>query len=138
MNNLELRYKLTKIVEPVFATKDHNDIDKAVSRILSLFPTPLTEEELEKVLPKKKDNGYIGINGDGIPEFTEEGKSNRGYNQAIDDCKTALISKKVGDRVNVEADILGKYVEKLLGREDAKSRGLGWAMLREHGFLKGE
>ena len=52
--------------------------------------------------------------------------------------KTTLLRKRVGDRVNVEADILGKYVEKLLGREDAKSRGLGWATLREHGFLKGE
>lgn len=30
--------------------------------------------------------------------------------------RTTLINKKVGDRVNVEADVLGKYVEKLLGR----------------------
>jgi riboflavin synthase len=30
--------------------------------------------------------------------------------------KTILVDKKVGDRVNLEADILGKYVEKMLNR----------------------
>ena len=52
--------------------------------------------------------------------------------------KTTLLRKRVGDRVNVETDILGKYVEKLLGRADAKTGVLDWVTLREHGFLKGE
>jgi riboflavin synthase len=45
---------------------------------------------------------------------------------------TTLAFKKVGDTVNIETDILGKYVEKLLqpgGRIDM-------AFLREHGFVK--
>ena len=52
--------------------------------------------------------------------------------------KTTLIDKRIGDRVNVEVDILGKYVEKLLRREDGKPGGVDVSFLREHGFMKGE
>ncbi|NWG02385.1 MAG: riboflavin synthase [Syntrophaceae bacterium] len=52
--------------------------------------------------------------------------------------KTTLFNKTVGDRVNVEADILGKYVERLLTREDKKPVKLDWSFLKEHGFIKGE
>jgi riboflavin synthase len=52
--------------------------------------------------------------------------------------KTTLGDKRVGDRVNVEADILGKYVEKLLNRGDKKSAQLDLSFLEEHGFIKGE
>ena len=50
--------------------------------------------------------------------------------------KTILMSKKAGDRVNVEADIVGKYVEKLLGR--GNSQQLNLSFLREHGFIREE
>ncbi|OGP90837.1 MAG: riboflavin synthase subunit alpha [Deltaproteobacteria bacterium RBG_16_47_11] len=50
--------------------------------------------------------------------------------------KTTLLKKGVGDRVNLEADILGKYVEKLLDRKNAGSKELDRDFLREHGFLK--
>lgn len=50
--------------------------------------------------------------------------------------KTTLINKRVGDRVNLEADVLGKYVEKLMeGRESGK---LTLSFLREHGFIEEE
>jgi len=50
--------------------------------------------------------------------------------------KTTLINKRVGDRVNLEADVLGKYVEKLMeGRESGK---VTLPFLREHGFLDKE
>ncbi len=52
--------------------------------------------------------------------------------------KTTLINKRVGDRVNVEADILGKYVEKLLGRGHERSAKLDLSFLKEHGFTKGD
>jgi len=45
---------------------------------------------------------------------------------------TTLETKKVGDIVNIETDILGKYVEKLLHPE----KEIDMALLREHGFLK--
>lgn len=52
--------------------------------------------------------------------------------------KTTLLNKNAGDRVNVEADILGKYVEKLLTREDKNPKKVDRAFLKEHGFIKGE
>jgi len=48
--------------------------------------------------------------------------------------KTTLIDKKVGDRVNVEADVLGKYVEKLLNQGIGKSEKVNFSFLKEHGF----
>ena len=52
--------------------------------------------------------------------------------------KTTLIEKKAGDRVNVEADILGKYVEKMVRREDGKSRSVDLSFLKEHGFVEND
>lgn len=46
---------------------------------------------------------------------------------------TALMSKRVGDSVNIENDIIGKYVEKMLGRPSA-DRGLSFGFLTENGF----
>jgi riboflavin synthase len=51
---------------------------------------------------------------------------------------TILLDKKVGDRVNVEADILGKYVEKLLGRAVNTHEGMALPFLMEHGFIDKE
>ncbi len=45
---------------------------------------------------------------------------------------TTLQGKKAGDSVNIETDILGKYVEKLLH----PGKGVDMDFLREHGFLK--
>ena len=52
--------------------------------------------------------------------------------------KTTLLDKSVGDRVNVEADILGKYVEKLLDRGDQKTGEVNLSFLKKHGFIKGD
>ncbi len=53
---------------------------------------------------------------------------------------TTLGYKKQGDRVNLESDIIGKYVERLLGfgvsaRDPAKSPGLSLDFLAQNGFL---
>lgn len=50
--------------------------------------------------------------------------------------ETILLKKKPGDPVNLENDIVGKYVERLLGMEpkEEKSPGLTMEFLREHGF----
>jgi riboflavin synthase len=50
--------------------------------------------------------------------------------------KTTLLKKRTGDRVNIEADILGKYVEKLLDPKGAEFHQVGRDFLGEHGFLK--
>jgi hypothetical protein len=38
----------------------------------------------------------------------------------------------------VEADILGKYVEKMLTQGGKKSEGVNLSFLKEHGFIKDE
>jgi riboflavin synthase len=52
--------------------------------------------------------------------------------------KTNLIDKKVGEEVNVEADILGKYIEKVLERIGEKPNRINLSFLREHGFIEPE
>ncbi|MGQ9646600.1 MAG: riboflavin synthase [Thermodesulfobacteriota bacterium] len=52
--------------------------------------------------------------------------------------KTTLMQKKVGEEVNIEADILGKYVEKVLGQGKGRSPKMTLSFLKEHGFLKDE
>lgn len=49
---------------------------------------------------------------------------------------TVLGTKRVGDVVNVETDVIGKYVEKLLGgfQPSAKRGGLSLEFLAENGF----
>lgn len=51
---------------------------------------------------------------------------------------TILGSKQPGDSVNLESDILGRYIEKLIitgGDEEQSSSGLNAGFLAEHGFL---
>jgi len=58
--------------------------------------------------------------------------------------ETALRLKKSGDLINVECDVLGKYIERLLiagrpaagnGSIGARQGGLSAAFLSEHGFM---
>lgn len=52
--------------------------------------------------------------------------------------KTTILTKEVGDEVNIENDILGKYVEKFLmysPKEKEKKRGIDLNFLVEKGFL---
>jgi len=52
---------------------------------------------------------------------------------------TTLGELKAGDRVNIEVDIIGKYVEKLLSEQSVspvRESRINPAFLAEHGFLK--
>ncbi len=50
--------------------------------------------------------------------------------------ETTLTDRKVGDLVNLECDIVGKYIEKLCGKtEEKKQSNLNEAFLMEHGFM---
>lgn len=50
---------------------------------------------------------------------------------------TILLKKKVGESVNLECDILGKYVERLLSfkLEEKKKSNISEGFLRENGFI---
>ncbi|MBC5629193.1 riboflavin synthase [Clostridium sp. NSJ-6] len=52
--------------------------------------------------------------------------------------ETILLKKKCGDTVNLECDVIGKYVEKLLRlpkKEESKKTSISESFLRENGFL---
>ena len=49
--------------------------------------------------------------------------------------ETTLASLKVGDRVNLETDIIGKYVARLLGKDGPQGEGVTSELLARHGFL---
>lgn len=54
--------------------------------------------------------------------------------------ETTLLSKAAGDRVNLENDVIGKYVEKLIRTADAPDKaaagsGLDTDFLMKHGYL---
>jgi riboflavin synthase len=53
--------------------------------------------------------------------------------------ETNLLGRKAGDLVNIETDMIGKYVEKFLrkgqsSRETPRTSGIDEEMLRKHGF----
>ena len=50
--------------------------------------------------------------------------------------ETTLLKKKPGDKVNLENDVVGKYVQKLLGlkSQEKKESTLTMDMLRDYGF----
>ena len=48
--------------------------------------------------------------------------------------QTTLLKKKAGDKVNLENDIIGKYVQRLLGKS-MQSSGITESFLAEHGFF---
>lgn len=53
--------------------------------------------------------------------------------------ETILLSKTVGDTVNLECDVIGKYVEKLLGlsvkKEEVNNSSINEDFLRKNGFM---
>lgn len=50
--------------------------------------------------------------------------------------ETNLSDLKSGDRVNLESDILAKYIENFLTKKDNKTENITMNYLQEHGFLE--
>ena len=48
---------------------------------------------------------------------------------------TTLSVKKVGDKVNIETDIIAKYVQRFLSVQ--RKSDVNEVFLKEHGFIKG-
>ncbi|MBQ8961893.1 MAG: riboflavin synthase [Ruminococcus sp.] len=48
---------------------------------------------------------------------------------------TTLSRRKTGDKINIENDIIGKYVEKLMQPAESSSGGLSMGFLAENGFI---
>jgi riboflavin synthase len=85
--------------------------------------------ELGRLIVEK---GSVAV--DGVSLTVNRCEKNRFYVTMIPQTArmTTLGIKKVADRVNIETDIIGKYVEKLIN----PGKGIDMNFLAEHGFLK--
>ena len=74
---------------------------------------------------------------DGISLTVNEQRDNRFMVNVIPytAAKTTIGSKSVGDRVNIETDMLGRYVEKFAA--PGKNEGLDLDFLYRYGYIKG-
>jgi riboflavin synthase len=93
-----------------------------------IFGVEIDKELSKYVVPK----GSIAI--DGVSLTVNKCEKNRFYVNIIPHTakETTLNAKKVRDPVNLETDILGKYIEKLLQPD----KEIDMDFLSEHGFLK--
>lgn len=80
------------------------------------------------------EKGSVAV--DGVSLTVNEVRENRFWVMIIPHTGmvTGLIGKKIGDPVNIEYDMIGKYVEKFLLMRDTGS-GVTKKTLREHGFM---
>jgi riboflavin synthase len=78
------------------------------------------------------EKGSIAV--DGVSLTVNRCEKNRFYVNMIPHTAqvTTLGFKKAGDIVNIETDIIGKYVERFL----QPRKGMDMGFLAEHGFLK--
>ena len=95
----------------------------------------LTFEAPEGVLRYLVEKGSVAVDG---VSLTVSSLGGSGFSVAAIPHtleRTNLATRPVGGRVNLEADILGKYVERLLGR-DRRGGGVTMELLAESGFLR--
>lgn len=90
----------------------------------------------KKLLRYVVEKGSIAI--DGI-SLTVAYVDNRGFKVSIiphTSKETILLTKKVSDKVNVECDVVGKYIEKLLiPKEEEKKSNIDMNFLINNGFM---
>lgn len=98
----------------------------------------VTIEADQDVLALIVEKGSIAI--DGI-SLTVAAVTNNDFSVSIiphTGSETILLHKKIGDSVNLENDIVGKYVQRLLGinkeTEATGSHGITMEFLAQHGF----
>ncbi|MBW2649191.1 MAG: riboflavin synthase, partial [Deltaproteobacteria bacterium] len=105
------------------------DIREKKERSNSIILGVEIREEQGRYIVQK---GSIAV--DGISLTVNKYEKNRFYVNIIPHTtrETTLGSKKAGDQVNVETDILGKYVERFVHPD----RGIDEDFLSKHGFFK--
>jgi len=89
------------------------------------------DPEYKKYIVKK---GSITVDGISLTVGEVKDKSFLVYIIPHTAKMTTLGFKQIGDLVNIEVDVLGKYVESVLGKHNNETR-VTEAFLKEHGFL---
>jgi riboflavin synthase len=81
------------------------------------------------------DKGSIAVDGVSLTVNTCKGNTFTVNIIPFTARETTLAALKVGDRVNLETDIIGKYVARLLGKDAPPGEGVTPELLARHGFL---
>jgi riboflavin synthase len=98
------------------------------------FRLSMDEALLELLVPK----GSLAVNGISLtvgPEILEDGCELFIIPHSL--AQTTLGDARVGDKVNLETDILGKYVQRFVQLGESPARPL-LGLLMEQGFMKGQ
>ena len=105
-----------------------SSVSRRGEALLLSFDTP------PKLMPYIVEKGFIAVDGVSLTVVSRDSSSFQvsvvGYTRE----QTALGSRGVGDVVNLEVDIIAKYVEQL---SKPHSGGITIDFLQEHGFLVG-
>ncbi len=112
-------------------------ISELVREENAVWVTICTDEKILRLIIEK---GSIAIDGISLTVAYVDEKCFKVSIIPHTASETTLLSKKPGETVNLENDVVGKYVEKLLGiniQNDNKMKksGLSESFLLEHGFI---
>jgi riboflavin synthase len=129
--NLEKSLRVGGFVGGHFVLGHVDGTARILSRTQKSGSLILAVEMDEKLARYIVEKGSVAI--DGVSLTVNKLEKGRFYVNMIPHTAavTALEARKEGDWVNIETDVLGKYVEKLL----QTPRGIDKGFLEEHGFL---
>ncbi len=129
--NLEKSLRVGGFVGGHFVLGHVDGTARILSRTQKSGSLILAVEMDEKLARYIVEKGSVAI--DGVSLTVNKLEKDRFYVNMIPHTAavTALEAKKEGEWVNIETDVLGKYVEKLL----QTPRGIDKGFLEEHGFL---
>ncbi|MCG2676493.1 riboflavin synthase [bacterium] len=139
--NLERALKVGERLGGHFVTGHINGVGIIKKKVKEgetfLFEIEAPGEIMDYVIPK----GSIAVDGISLtvvdfspPRFAERGRGKNRFRVSIIPHTlevTTLDLKKVGDKINLEADMIGKYVSKMIKEE----KGIDLDFLKRHGYL---
>ena len=90
-----------------------------------------TRDVIKYILPK----GSIAIDGTSLTVVDVKDNSFRVSIIPITKDETTLLKKSVGDEVNLECDMVGKYIERFLNFKEDKQSTIDLDFLEQNGYL---
>jgi len=109
-----------------------DDTGKIVSIIRDGEASIIRLEASPAVMRYVVEKGFIAVDGISLTVTGRDASSFQVSIVGYTGKRTNLAGRKVGDLVNLEVDIIAKYVEQL---SSAHSKGITTDFLQEHGFL---
>jgi len=97
--------------------------------LLASYAAP--PEIMRYIVPR----GFIAVDGVSLTVVAKDGGSFRVSLVDFTRRRTTLGSRRLGDMVNLEVDMIAKYVSQFM---QTPAGGVTSALLREHGFITGE